>query len=57
MPNTLTTRTTLRLSQYMDKASVRPGRRVAITISVALFSLLAILVLVVAVAAFRDFGA
>lgn len=40
----------------MDKASVRRGRRVAITISVALFSLLAILVLVVAVAAFRDFG-
>lgn len=41
----------------MGKAGVHRGRRVAITISVALLSLFAILVLVVAASVLRDFVA
>lgn len=40
----------------MGKAGVRRGRRVAVTISIALLSLFAVLVLVVVFSTLRDIG-
>lgn len=56
MPKILIRRMTLRRGQFMGKAGVRRGRRVAVTISIALLSLFAVLVLVVVFSTLRDIG-